>query len=929
MRVASPESASCISHLPTRNALHALWNRISSFATRRLLHASQARTSLRAPRTRNSQLATRNLLLLCVLCGKCLFAQEHSAANLYRQLQTVTLDQAHLYRIRDAQIEREDLHLSLDEGVIAFTYAIDGRVTGAFFQGAGEVLLSPPDRVERASLELFTGAAILDERFTTAYLRFNDDTKAELEPALRTFNPAECASEAPEENGFDTQAFLDLGNATSTSLAPLSSLRMLTTFVNAETMLPDGNMRWQQPENDHFLHARVAGGRLGVFDLFFDSLASGFDTFSLDQVTVAHDYDVWTSFPARSLRARVQATKAGAPPSLTARTQAASEAVADPVAISNYLIHARVQPPRRLSAETTVELQTSQPGTRILIFELSRYLQVQEVTADGQSLEVVQNQALEGTALSRRGNDLVAVVFPAALAPGKIAHLRFVYAGEVLSDAGSGLLTVGARGIWYPNRGTAMSGFDMEFRYPAGWTLVASGEPAPGERGQPARTPAPAADPQPSTEQVIRYVAERPLPFAGFNLGRYVKTTLQSGNVLIEAYAAAGVEQSLPRPESLAVTPPPIPFSSHSPRIPTVEAIPAPQPQPQLQAKKLTQNAAATVGFLASHLGAFPYRTLALTQMPGFDSQGWPGLINLSSLSFLSRDERVRLRVNDPFLELLYSRLMPAHEVAHQWWGDLVTWKSYREQWLVEALANYCVLLMIEQQEPAAFRVAMEQYRHDLLKHNADGRIISDAGPVTLGQRLNSSHFPKAYEAISYERGTWLFHMLRAMLVDAQTMEHNRGAVGDQNNPAKEEDPFFAVLRSLREHYAGKAINTRDVQQAFEEALPESLRYEGRKSLEWFFDDWVNGSAVPTFELMGARIVRGESGTTATGKVIQKLAPKDLVTSVPLYADIPGQRPVLLGRIFAEGEATPFHFKVPPQTRRILLDPYDAMLSRP
>ena len=59
-----------------------------------------------------------------------------------------------------------------------------GRVTGAFFEGEGEILLSPPNQYERASMALFTGGAILEERFVTAYFRFNDDTFAELRPSL-------------------------------------------------------------------------------------------------------------------------------------------------------------------------------------------------------------------------------------------------------------------------------------------------------------------------------------------------------------------------------------------------------------------------------------------------------------------------------------------------------------------------------------------------------------------------------------------------------------------------------------------------------------------------------------------------------------------------------------------------------------------------
>jgi len=47
-----------------------------------------------------------------------------------------------------------------------------GRVTGALFEGEGEVLVLPPDRAERSSLALFTGSAVLEERFRFGYIRF-------------------------------------------------------------------------------------------------------------------------------------------------------------------------------------------------------------------------------------------------------------------------------------------------------------------------------------------------------------------------------------------------------------------------------------------------------------------------------------------------------------------------------------------------------------------------------------------------------------------------------------------------------------------------------------------------------------------------------------------------------------------------------------
>ena len=118
-------------------------------------------------------------------------AQSISAETLYLQLRSVGLDKSRVYRIRETSFDRAAFHFTLDDGTIAFTEDVAGRITGAFFEGDGEVLLVPPDQAERASMAMFTGAAILEERFVTAYFRFDDETFAELQPALR---PADNSS---------------------------------------------------------------------------------------------------------------------------------------------------------------------------------------------------------------------------------------------------------------------------------------------------------------------------------------------------------------------------------------------------------------------------------------------------------------------------------------------------------------------------------------------------------------------------------------------------------------------------------------------------------------------------------------------------------------------------------------------------------------
>src|SRR5438270_12675405 len=95
-----------------------------------------------------------------------------SAQALYDRLRSVGLDSTRVYRIRDADLDRGSVHISLHDGTIAFTEEADGHVTGAIFRGDGEILLIPPNTVERGSLAFFTQAAILEECFSFAYFRF-------------------------------------------------------------------------------------------------------------------------------------------------------------------------------------------------------------------------------------------------------------------------------------------------------------------------------------------------------------------------------------------------------------------------------------------------------------------------------------------------------------------------------------------------------------------------------------------------------------------------------------------------------------------------------------------------------------------------------------------------------------------------------------
>ncbi|HVJ04744.1 MAG TPA: M1 family aminopeptidase [Candidatus Saccharimonadales bacterium] len=768
-------------------------------------------------------------------------------ALLYRALRSVELDETKVFHVREAALDRGELHLYLTDGTIAFTQDVQGRVTGAYFEGDGEVLMRPPNLTEHASLGLFSGMGILDERFSAAYFRFNEDMLGQLKPYLReTENQRE---------------FVEAHGQRARELSELDALRLLESFMEDEAL----------SANDHFLHARLAT-RLGSLDVYDDSQQE-------DQFTVAclsHSgeslyFDVWMAFPGR------QALALG------------EQRVIDPagstsaVPVNAFRIDTVLKPPEMLEASAELDLEVKTGGQKLLTFELSRWLQVSSVTVDGAEAEFLQNDALTGSELARIGNDLVTVVIPAILRKGEHHRLRFHYAGAVMQQAAPGLLYVGARGTWYPNRGLQMSLFDLKFRWPRDWTLVATGHPSSiREDGE---------------TNVGAWSSEGKIPIAGFNLGKFVRATAQTDGITVSSYTAGVVEESLAKAAPV--------LASESPA----------------RNAAIAQRSAEAIQKYTHWFGSFPFRNLALTQFPSPVSQGWPTLVYLSSFAYLSDQERRTLKLNE-FQRLVYGGFMQDHETAHQWWGDRVGWKSYRDQWLMEALASLSALMIMEEKRPADARALLACYRQELLANNAKGKSFADAGPVTLGYRLSSSVFPNAYIPVTYGRGLWLLIMLRDYFADYEKLETE----ADSAQHISSEGRFIMALREFVRRYDHSTATTDDFRKVLEEFLPPKARYEGRQSLKWFFDEWVRGSSVPEIELKHVMFLQRRGVKVASFSINQERAPESLVTSVPIFAELAGGGQVFLQRVFADGHETHLQLNVPRGTQRLIMDPGKRLL---
>ena len=161
-----------------------------------------------------------------------------------------------------------------------------------------------------------------------------------------------------------------------------------------------------------------------------------------------------------------------------------------------------------------------------------------------------------------------------------------------------------------------------------------------------------------------------------------------------------------------------------------------------------------------------------------------------------STPSTVRLNL-PPADQIIYSEVMMPHELAHQWFGDEVSWASYHEQWLLEALANYCSLLLLERTRPADVQLTLEAYRSLLASQVARRQSQCRGRAGDAGRAPVVVAFPDGYEIITYGRGTWLMHMLRKMLRDASRTP---------DNPEGDDTIFLGVLRTLVARYQGKEI---------------------------------------------------------------------------------------------------------------------------
>lgn len=152
-----------------------------------------------------------------------------------------------------------------------------------------------------------------------------------------------------------------------------------------------------------------------------------------------------------------------------------------------------------------------------------------------------------------------------------------------------------------------------------------------------------------------------------------------------------------------------------------------------------------------------------------------------------------------------------AHELGHQWWGDLVTCKDWAHLWLNEGFASYCEVLWDEHKK------GKDTAQLDLYG-KAKSAIAGGKDRPVVDRRYNSPRM--MFDARAYPKGAWILHMLRSTLG---------------------EEVFWKGIKAYGQEHKYKSIETSDLRKTLE-------RVSG-KSLEQFFYDWSERPGNPTLDI--------------------------------------------------------------------------------
>ncbi|MCI0413390.1 hypothetical protein L0222_11410 [bacterium] len=312
-----------------------------------------------------------------------------------------------------------------------------------------------------------------------------------------------------------------------------------------------------------------------------------------------------------------------------------------------------------------------------------------------------------------------------------------------------------------------------------------------------------------------------------------------------------------------------------------------------------------SLNFFQTLYAPYPFDNILATEIPAAHGQGFPGFLHLSGVTF----EDVRLAGIDEAFR--------AHEVSHQWWGHLVGWESYHDQWISEGFAEFSGAIYADAAHPRKdlLMKIVESWKDDVLNRGTVRRqtygamklrgeltMGTESGPIWLGIRLSSSKSPADYHLLVYQKGAYVLHMLRMMMKDFQTNSDER---------------FFQMMKDFVKTYSWKNATTEGFQEIAEKHYGESLK--------WFFDQWVYGTRVPKYEFRWKVEPAEGNKYVLICDIQQKNVPDGFQMPVPIYLDF-GKDRFAIQRILVDEPVKNVRIPLPEKPRDVRFNFQRAVL---
>jgi aminopeptidase N len=309
------------------------------------------------------------------------------------------------------------------------------------------------------------------------------------------------------------------------------------------------------------------------------------------------------------------------------------------------------------------------------------------------------------------------------------------------------------------------------------------------------------------------------------------------------------------------------------------------------------------IRYFTALFGAYPYSSYSAAIHPYGFGQGFATMLMLPSASYENK----------------HTFSFIAHETAHQWWGNIVAWRSYRDQWLSEGFAEYSGILYAGRRDSArAQRELLDECRESLVEPPVTttgigaGRL-NDVGPIALGHRLETSQTMGSYSALVYNKGALVLRMLHMLFIDP--------ASGSGQ-------PFFDMMTDFVNRFRGKAASTEDFRKVAGEHFSRTAaaKKSGQTNLDWFFNQWVYQTALPSYRFEYAIEDQPDGSAIIRGTLFQENAGEDWLMLLPLVVSF-GENQIARANIGVLGLQSPVTLKLPRRPNKVELDPDRWVLS--